>query len=372
MRIAFFSESYKPYLSGVTNSLETLKIALEKRGHSVIIFCPDYPGAGSRRGIFRYPSIPAPYPGYRLALPWGLDAHKILKTHRIDVIHTHSPYQLGHVAMRCASSLGIPLVFTMHTMLGQYSHYVPLIPQSVTKGLTSAYVRWFCNRCDAIIAPTSSVESDLKRIGVWAGIHVVPTGEDLSAFDRADGSWVRRRYGLADRAKLLLFVGRLAREKNIPFLLSAFRSIRSKRDDVHLLIAARGPLEKYLRKIAGPNVIFAGQVEHRRVPDLCSAADVFVFSSLTETQGLVLAEAMAAGLPQVAVDAQGVSDVVIDGVTGFLTPLKTGAFSKKVLELLDDRMLRSRFSRNSRKIARKQYSSQVFAKKIEQVYLSVL
>ncbi len=372
MNIAFFSESYKPYLSGVTNSIETLKAGLEERGHRVIVFSPDYPGAKKSKDVHRFPSLPAPYPGYRLSIPFFLDAQKILRSHRIDIIHTHSPYQLGLVAMRCARKLDVPLVFTMHTVLGKYMHYVPLVPEKLSDLVSSSYIRWFCNNCDAVIAPTQVSASALVDDGVWGNIEIVPSGVDLSRFKGLKGREVRKEHGIPAKAGVLLFVGRLAREKNLPFLFKAFRRVIAKRDDVRLLIAAGGPMKSELKKIAPKNTIFAGQIGYPQVIDYYDAADVFVFSSLTETQGLVLVEAMAGGLPQVAVSAEGVADVVVDGVTGYLTPLSERTFAEKVLKLLGDETLYRRMSRASKTQARTVYSKEVFAAKIEHIYKSVL
>jgi 1,2-diacylglycerol 3-alpha-glucosyltransferase len=372
MKIAFFSESYKPYISGVTNSIETLKHGLEGLGDNVLVFSPDYPGAQPMPGVYRFPSLPAPYPGYRLAIPVPGKYYKELKNAEINVIHSHSPYQLGLLSMRYARKLKVPYIFTMHTMLGKYMHYVPLIPDRLLGRISSGYIKWFCNKCDRVVVPTKKVKQELAAIGVRAIMEVVPTGIDLSLSRASDPSGIRKKHGIPDGAKLLLFVGRLAREKNIEFLFKAFGSILSKHGNVYLLLAARGPMESELKKIAPKNVVFAGEVHYPEVLDYYAASDVFVFSSLSETQGLVLAEAMASGLPQVAVDAEGVSDVVKNELTGYLTPLSIEAFSAKVLKLLDDRNLWMSMSKASRDVARAVYSEEAFARKIELIYKSVI
>jgi glycosyltransferase involved in cell wall biosynthesis len=372
MNIAFFSESYKPYLSGVTNSIETLKKGLEGLGHKVMVFSPGYPGERQMPGVYRFPSLPAPYPGYRLTIPVPGKYFDLLKTTKIDIIHSHSPYQLGLLSMNYARKLKVPFVFTMHTMLGKYMHYIPLIPDKLLDLISSRYIKGFSNRCDRVVVPTEKVKQQLSSIGITSKIEIVPTGIDLSLVDSASPSGIRGKYGIPDGAKLLIFVGRLAKEKNIEFLLKAFETIRSQYDNVYLLLAARGPMEAELRKIASKNVIFAGEISYPKVLDYYAASDIFVFSSLSETQGLVLAEAMASGIPQVAVDAEGVSDVVKDGITGFLTPLSIEDFSSKVLKLLEDRDLWLSMSSASKYAARSDYSKEVFARKIELIYKSMI
>ena len=372
MNIAFFSESYKPYLSGVTNSIETLKIGLEGLGHKVMVFSPGYPGAKQMPNVYRFPSLPAPYPGYRLTIPIPGKYYDMLKAAKTDIIHSHSPYQLGLLSMNYARKLKIPFVFTMHTMLGKYMHYVPFIPDKLLDLISSRYIKGFCNRCDRVIVPTKKVKQQLSSIGISSKIEIIPTGVDLSLIASANPSGIREKYGIPDGAKLLIFVGRLAKEKNLAFLLKAFEVVRSLNNNVYLILAARGPMEAELKVAAPKNVIFAGEISYPKVLDYYAASDIFVFSSLSETQGLVLAEAMASGIPQVAVDAEGVSDVVKDKITGFLTPLSIEEFSKKTLELLGDPGLWTTMSKASKDTARTDYSKEVFARKIELIYRNVI
>jgi glycosyltransferase involved in cell wall biosynthesis len=372
MNIAFFSESYKPYLSGVTNSIETLKKGLEDLGHKVIVFSPSYPNSKKILDVHRFPSIPAPYPGYRITLPVPGMHYDVLKENKIDIIHSHSPYQLGLLSMYYAKRLNIPFIFTMHTVLGKYMHYIPVVPQKLSETLMNKYSSWFCNRSKCVVVPTKKVMEFLRSIGISARIEVIPTGMDISLIEKADPSGIREIYGIPKEAKILLFVGRLAKEKNLEFLFKAFEKVRSQYNNVFLLIAARGPMEKEYKKTAPKNTIFAGQISYPRVFDYYAASDIFVFSSLSETQGLVLAEAMASGIPQVAVSAEGVSDVVKDGITGYLTPLDIEIFSEKTIKILKNKDLWNKMSMASKEIARTIYSKEAFARKIELLYRSVL
>jgi len=372
MNIAFFSESYKPYVSGVTNSIETLKKGLEELGHQVVVFSPSYPDSSPMTDVFRFPSIPAPYPGYRITIPVPGKYFDLLKTKKINIIHSHSPYQLGLLSMNYARRLKVPFIFTMHTILSQYMHYIPLVPQSVSSFLMDAYIRGFCNRCSCVIVPTKKVMNQLRSTGIKARIEIIPTGIDMSLVNSASTAGIRETHGIPKDAKLLLFVGRLAKEKNLFFLLKAFKLVLDKLDNVHLLIAAGGPMEDELKRAAPDNVIFAGAIGYPEIFNYYKASDLFVFSSLSETQGLALAEAMSCGVPQVAVDAEGASDVVKDGVTGYLVPPSEETFSLSIIKLLEDDGLREKMSRNSREIAGSIYSKETFAQKIELIYQSMI
>lgn len=372
MKIAFFSESYKPYVSGVTNSIETLKNGLEELGHKVFVFSPSYPGAEEMAGVYRFPSIPAPYPGYRITIPVPGRYFDFLESQKINIIHSHSPYQLGRLSMSYAKRLGVPYVFTMHTVLGHYMHYVPFIPQRISSFLMSRYSKGFCNKCSSVVVPTDKVKKQLRSEGITSRIEVIPTGIDMTLIDNASPIGIRQMHGIPADAKVLLFVGRLAKEKNLPFLFKAFETVLSKHSNVFLLVAAGGPMELELKKIAPANVVFAGSIGYPRIFDYYAASDVFVFSSLSETQGLVLTEAKASGIPQVAVDAEGVSDVVKDGITGYLVPPDEDVFAFKVMKLMEDRETWKRMSSSSKDIARLDDSKEVFARKIELLYKSVI
>jgi 1,2-diacylglycerol 3-alpha-glucosyltransferase len=347
-------------------------MGLEGLGHNVMVFSPDYPGAEKMPNVFRFPSIPAPYPGYRLSIPVPGRFFDQLREGKIDIIHSHSPYQLGLLSMHYARELKVPYIFTMHTILGKYMHYVPFIPNKLLDAVSSGYIKWFCNKCDRVTVPTDKVKLEMSDAGIRSTIDVVPTGVDLDLFGRTDPRGIRKKHCIPDDAKLLLFAGRLAKEKNLQFLFDAFGSIRARHENVYLLLAAGGPMKKELEKAAPKNVIFAGEIKYPAILDYYAASDVFVFSSLSETQGLVLVEAMASGLPQVAVNAEGVSDVVRNGETGYLTPLSTEAFSSKVLSLLNNRDLWLAMSKASKNTARSEYSKEVFARKIELIYKNVI
>lgn len=376
MKIAFFSESYKPYLSGVTNSVETLSKKLVSFGHEVFIFAPDYPDAEKTDNIYRYPSVKAPYPGYRLAIPRPTMTIDILRQHKVDIIHSHSPYQLGLLSMWCAKKLNTPFVFTMHTNFSKYLHYIPLLPSIIKEKYMSGYIKGFTDRCDVVIVPTQETKEYLVSTGSSAKTEIIPTGVSMELFEDLDGHRIRQKYNIPADKKVLVYVGRLAKEKNMSFLLRAFRLISNKIDDAIFLIVAGGPLEEQLKQEASGQgisgkTIFAGEISYPEVLNYYAAADLFIFSSLSETQGLVLPEAMAAGLPVVAVAAEGVNDMVKDGESGFLVEHNERLFAEKVIGLLNAPDELKELRKRTRSYAQR-FSADIFGKKVEDIYKSLL
>ncbi len=377
MRIGHFSESYLPYLSGVTISIDTLIKELRKLGHEIHIFAPHHPKHGDTDpNIYRFPSIRTHYPGFRLAIPFSRKILKKIPSLNLDIIHTHSPYQTGILSMVFAKSLKIPIVYTFHTLFAQYLHYVPLLPKGLMKHLLSRYIRAFCSRCDCIIVPSRRTKILLLEEGIKSRIEVVPSGVDLDLVQKFSGEGIRKKYKIPSEAKVLLYVGRLSKEKNLPFLFRAFKRVQIEIPDAYLLIVAGGPMEKTFKKEAkhlgiAANTIFTHEVKFPEVFDYYKAADIFVFSSLTETQGLVLAEAKACGLPSVAINFEGVSEMIEDGVDGFLTDESEEEFGMRVIQLLMDIYLRDRMSSDARKRA-PLFSSTFMAKRVEEIYSSLL
>ena len=378
MNIAFFTESYKPYISGVTVSIETLAKELRNLGHRVYIFAPHYKGhADSDRDIFRFPSSPTFYPGFRLAIPFSRKIMRELPRLGIDLIHSHSPFQLGILGRRMSRKLKVPFVYTFHTLFDQYIHYVPILPRALAKRLVSAHLRRFCNLSNCVIVPSKPVQNFLLAEEIKTKIEVIPTGVDFELAKRFTGEEVRKKHGIPAEAMILIYVGRLTAEKNLPFLFESFKLIHKRVPNAHLMLVARGPKERSLKLLAkrlgvSESVTFVGQVKYPHVFDYYAASDIFVFSSKTETQGLVIAEAAASGLPVVAVDAAGVSEAIIDGEHGYLVPHDVEEFARKVEHLIKNEETRKRMSEDAFSHAKKRFSVQVYAKKIEKIYRDLL
>jgi 1,2-diacylglycerol 3-alpha-glucosyltransferase len=371
MRIALFCDSYKPYISGVTNSVSLLVKELRALKHRVYIFAPRYPEyIDTDPDIIRFPSLPTAYPNFRLALPY------INRIPDIDLVHAHSPFQAGLLARYVARKRRTPLVYTFHTLFTRYVHYARIFPEPLSKMALVRYLQDFCEHSDLVIAPSKMARRTLKSWKVKKPIEVVPSGVDFSEIDKIDlkskREEVRRRLGLPRNAKVLLYVGRISKEKNINFLLAAHQKIAGRLGDpLYLVMVGAGPLEEEIQKKKHERLILAGEIKYPEVLSYYLAGDIFVFASTSETQGLVLAEAKALGLPVVAVFAGGLADTVRSGIDGYLTSRAPGEFIRRVKELLANDDQRAKMSRLAQEDARERFSSLSVAKRTEILYNSL-
>lgn len=354
MNIAFFTDSYRPYLSGVVKSIDSFRKELERQGHSVYIFAPDYPFVGRQKGIYRFISLPTPsQKDFRLAIPISNRIIPELKGLNLDIIHTHTPFLMGKLARHTANRLKLPLVFTFHTLYDQYVHYVPIFGE-LARNFIIKYVNDYCQSCGLIIAPSRYVEKKLKDFDIKSLILTVPTGIDLEFYIKRNRKLlleeIKRELRIADFAAKLVYVGRLGVEKNLAFLLRSFNIIVKKyKLNACLIIVGegseRGILERYCQTEGiDSQVIFTGKQSPEQVAAYYQLSDLFVFPSRTETQGLVTIEAMASGLPVVAVNAAGTRDMVDDKVNGILVEENEDQFANAVFNLLTDRSLYDKMS----------------------------
>jgi glycosyltransferase involved in cell wall biosynthesis len=361
VRIALFTNNYLPFCGGVTISVETLRRGLEQRGHDVWVMAPRFRGApDGAPGVLRYPSIPAAtYPEFPLAIPYAPAVTARVRALDVDVFHAHHPFLLGPAAGRLARRAGRPLVFTYHTRYEKYAHYVPLTRPLVEAAAVRLSTR-FAARVDAVIAPSVVVRDELGRRGVRVPIAVVPTGIDLAHFRPGDRGTARRALGLPDGDPVLLYVGRLDREKSVDGVLRAFDLVASTMPRARLVLVGHGKEAERLRRLADSlaaagRVTFLGVRAHDALPVCYQAADLFLFASETETQGLVLAEAAACGLPAVAVDASGCDEVVRDGETGLLTKRDPTALAEAAIGLLLDGQRRAGMAVRARDVAEREF-----------------
>jgi glycosyltransferase involved in cell wall biosynthesis len=378
VRVGLFTNNYLPFCGGVTVSVETLRRGLEARGHETWVLAPHFPDApdtGPR--TLRYPSVPAAtYPEFALAIPWAPRLTRRVRALEFDVFHAHHPFLLGPAARRLARRQGRPLVFTYHTRYDKYAHYVPLrrtVVEAAARGLSTR----FAARADAIIAPSAVLRDELRARGVGAPIAVVPTGVDLRHFSPGDRSAARRAQGLDDGALVVLYVGRLDREKSVDRVLAAFERVAGTIPRARLVLVGQGTQADELRRMAaslhaGARITFAGVCPHERLPAHYQAADLFLFASETETQGLVLAEAAACGLPAVAVDAPGCSEVVHDGDTGVLTKGDPAALAEAVIGLLIDPARRAAMAARARQLAEREFDVALQIDRTLDVYAAAL
>lgn len=367
-----FTDSYRPYTSGVVRSLDTFTRELEELGHRVFIFAPAYGRHEAEANVFRYWALPAPTNRrFYVAIPLSWRTGGTVRRLQLDVIHAHSPFVLGRLGMRHARQQGIPVVFTYHTRYDQYAHYAPLLGVHL-RSWVGRVARDFANRADVVIAPTGSIKELLQEEGVRSPIRVVPTGVDLDEFGHSDPGWAHKTLELSPGRPAIVSVGRLGAEKNLEFLIR----VAGRLDDrVTLLMVGDGPLRGQLEALVqklglSGRVKFSGQLDRPELGSVLKASRLLVFSSHTDTQGVVLLEALAAGIPVVAVDAPGARDMVTPGVNGFLTPPDEASFAQAIKTLLDDARLYDEFSRAARRQA-ESLSSRACAHLLVDVYQEV-
>jgi 1,2-diacylglycerol 3-alpha-glucosyltransferase len=357
VRIALFTNNYLPFCGGVTISVETLRRGLEASGHEAWVFGPRLTGAEDASvKIVRYPSIPvATYPEFALAVPYSRRIERLVTALEFDVIHAHHPFLLGPAARRLARRTRRPLVFTYHTRYEKYAHYVPL-PLGLVQAAALRISAGFAAQADAVLAPSAVIRDELHARGVRAPIAVVPTGIDLTRCRPGDREAARRSLGVGAGEPLVLYVGRLDREKSVDRVLSAFERVASTIPAARLVLVGQGTEAERLRRVAASlpvadRIRFLGLRPHDSLAECYQAADVFLFASETETQGLVLAEAAACGLPAVAVNAAGCDEVVRDGDTGILTKGDPAALAEAAIGLLLDPERRRAMARRAREMA---------------------
>ena len=363
MRVALFTNNYLPFRGGVTTAVETLRRGLERLRHRAWVFAPaSRPPVTDPPWVFRYPSIPAPtYPGFALALPFSRRLYGMARALAPDIVHAQHPFLLGPAARRFARRHGRPLVFTYHTRYEKYAHYVPL-PERLVAALAVRLSCRFAGSADLVVAPSERIAATLRERGVTAPVAVVPTGVPLDLFRPGDRAEARRKLGLPADALLCLYVGRLDREKSVDRIIDAFGSVTDAIAGARLSLVGQGAHETAARRRAEASparerIWFHGGRDRDTLPLFYRAADLFLFASETETQGLVLAEAHACGLPAVAVRASGVDEVVRDGETGLLTKAAAREFADAAIGLLLDGERRMAMGRAARAVAEREFSA---------------
>jgi len=356
VRLIQFTESYRPVINGVAVAVALLAEE-QARAHDVTVAAPRFPGfAGPEQegvAVWRFPSYRVPgHADYPLAIPFSPSLHRRFAAADFEVVHTHSPFALGRVGRRWARRHGVPLVTTYHTLYVEYAHYAPLLPAGLLAARLREVSRAYCQSCDAVAVPTAPIRDVLREYGVTRPIEVIPTGLKLLPPVPPDPAFPRGALGIPADAPLIVYAGRLAREKNLELLFAGFGRVAAALPEARLLLAGNGPAEAEARRLAagtgaGDRVVFAGFVPPERMRWVYAAADVFAFASKTDTQGLVLTEAKASGLPAVSVDAYGPSVVVKDGVDGLLTPPEPEPFAAALLRVLCDGEFRAALRANA-------------------------
>ena len=346
MNILFLSDVYFPRINGVSTSIHTLRQQLVAQGHKVHLLAPDYYSPSEDESwITRVPSRYLAFDPEDRLIRYGkaLSLSQSLQRGDYDILHVHTPFAAHYLGLKLARKLGIPCVETYHTFFEDYMHhYLPVLPRPVLRAFARSLSRRQCNSVDAVVAPSQPMLDALRGYGVKAEAEVIPTGLQDHSFVPGDGAGFRRRYHIPAERPVMLYVGRVAHEKNIGFLLRMALQVKHARPDVLLVIAGEGPAMERLRRESDAlglqdNLLFIGYLDRKtQLNDCYRMADVFVFASTTETQGLVLLEAMAQGTPVVAVAEMGTRSILAEGRGAHIAPLEEAGFAQKVVALLND------------------------------------
>ena len=372
LSIALFSDSALPVVNGVSVSIDTLVRELRSRGHSVHLFTSRIKGhKDDDPNTHRFRSLRTRLFGdYPLAVPPFYPMLREFRKQQFDVVHTHTPFTVGFVGLRWAESHEVPIVSTYHTHYDKYAYYLPFAPKRYLRYKIAKHLNFYYNHAGQVITPSEASKRWLLRHSVHTPITVVPTG--VPAPRMIGRSEARAELGLAPETRAVLFVGRVAREKNLGVLLEAVARAVRRGPRIDLLIVGDGPARAEYTGLAralgiGDHVRFVGAVKRSEVDRYYAAADAFAFSSMTETQGLVVVEAMSYGLPALVAQGGGASEAVRDGVNGWVLRNEPAAFAEALLRTLGDDRMYARLSDGAKKTGR-EYSIPAMTDRVVEVY----
>jgi len=374
MRIGMFTNNYLPRISGVAHSVENFRKGLEELGEEVFIFAPKYESATKdTERILRFSSFRFSPNSYPLALPLSQKL-KIIQSLNLDIIHSHHPYLLGRAAQDYAKKLNIPLVFSYHFRYEEFPEFSHIFVFNLVEKYLAKTTQEYIKNCDAVISPSRFLK---KRLEKWnKNVEVIPSGIDVAKFKNAHPADIKKRYGLRKDSVLLLTVSRISLEKNLDFLVEALADTLLHQNKVFLMIVGRGNYKIVLKRFVKSlgiedKVILTDAVDYELLPSFYKAADIFVFPSKFETQGLVFLEAMASGLPIVALKTPFSEELTNRGEGGILIAENSRDFRLAVERLLKDGRLRENLvSASSRIIER--YAMKNTALRLKKVYQSLV
>lgn len=378
VRIAHFSDCYRPRVNGVTTSIEVLKRALEAAGHEVLLFTPGYPaGNPPEQGVVRFSSFYQHFqPEDRGILPWPPRSLKQWLRERVDVVHIHTPFNAGVLGWAKAKKDRVPLIFTHHTLWEEYAHYLSVLPLGMARRVGVALADFYFRRSAAVVMPSEEIARSVAGTRVKGPYEVIPTGIDVATFVGGERERVFAELQLSSDIPVFLYVGRMGKEKSIDFLLRSFKRYRERQGRGVFVVIGGGPGWEDLKKLAqelqlGDAVRFLGYRPRGELRHYLAAASLFLFASQTETQGLVLLEAAAAGVPVLAVRARGVSEAVDSGKTGLLLPHPDEqVFAEELLRLEQLPEQLAAWSEASRDWAER-FSDREMARRMGDLYASV-
>ena len=370
MNIAFFSDTYFPTVDGVVMAMETFRREFEKKGHEVYIFCPGKKEDKKKNKdphVFYHTSATfKPYPDYKLALFPFFSISKIKKLD-INIIHSHALATMGLAGYMASKSLKKPNISTFHTLVPDATHYISKkkIVNKVTKKAVWGYCTWYYNLFDKVTTPSRYMQNKLAEHGIGADVY--PNGIDIAKFRYTNPKKIKKELGI-EKNKIALHVGRLVKEKNIDLIIDSARLIEKRIPNIKFIIVGKGPAEKYYKqKITKEGLehlfLFTGHLDQNKLPPLYSAADVYMFPSTFDTQGLVAEEAMACGAPIIGVKDSAVEEVIDSGKNGYLFNNNQKSFTDALIKAMKFKTP----LRASRKTA-ENYSKEKMAKKMLGLY----
>ena len=374
MNILLISDVYFPRVNGVSTSIRTFAEQMQKLGHNVHLIAPDYDIATEDEAwISRVPSRSIYFDPEDRLMKYSevLRLLPALIAKNFDLVHIHTPFIAHFVGLKIAQKLGLPVVETYHTFFEDYlHHYLPWIPTGVAKSLARFISKKQCNQLDAIVAPSKPMLDVLRSYGVTVNAEVIATGLQESSFAEADGDQFRQKYQIPLNKQMLLYVGRVAHEKNIGFLLKVVRRLSVQQPEILLVITGEGPAEHSLHQQVQAlgiekNVQFIGYLDRNTELNACyKSADIFVFASKSETQGLVLLEAMAQGTPVVAIAELGTASILIEGQGAHIATEDSIEFASKVNDLLCNTLARNILGDVGKSYALKHWSASAKAEQM--------
>jgi 1,2-diacylglycerol 3-alpha-glucosyltransferase len=382
MRILMISDVYFPRINGVSTSIQTFRRGLHAAGHETILIAPEYPGAAPDHedGIQRVPSRGVPRDPEDRAMKLGAIRALRRQLERLepDLVHIQTPFIAHYRGTALARALRVPVIETYHTYFEEYlHHYVPLMPRAVMRFVARRFTVSQCNVLDALVVPSRAMEQALLDYGVRCPMHIIPTGMEMERFAGGDGARFRAQLGIAPAQPVLVHVGRIAHEKNIEFLFRMFAQVVRSKPDAVFVVAGEGPAlpscKAYVRSLGlEQHVRFVGYLSREReLLDCYRAGDLFVFSSKTETQGLVLLESLALGTPVVSTAHMGTADIVTPQLGAHAAPDDEAEFADIVVRLLDDPARRAAMSAEA-KLYAATWSASAMADRLAGLYSAVL
>lgn len=326
MNILLVSDTYKPQINGVITALEIQFNSLKRKKIRTTLLVPQLKKYNNK-DILTAPGLSYPFlPEYKISSMFSLKNLYRIRKRQIDLIHTHTPFSLGVYAIMLGKILKVPVVHTYHTYFEEYLHYIKMPPKT-GRFTVHMYSKWYCNNMDHIIVPSNFMKTVLKRYQVKKNISVIPNGYNLKQFSSKKIIDWRKKYKIPKDGKVLLYVGRIAKEKNLYFLINIFNKLQKKYNDIYLMITGDGPEKERLiqytsSKKLSDKIRFTGFINYKDIHNIFSLADIFVFPSKTETQGLVLIEAMLNNLPVVSFYARGTKIILPDHKSLGISPVR--------------------------------------------------